>query len=184
MKTRFFLVGIMALACVSIVNAYDDDDARDALRTTIESINGSLDELRSSVRSADNQNVKNLNKLRTYDEALSNRIEELQVTVSNLQAKVDRMGRKGNKTDELATPDKHGFAIASDDNSNVALWITIPIIMAICGFLFWYLGQEGLSHRQSITRVQNITSAHVADGNMIPEPPFARIQIARHSFDI
>lgn len=136
MKTRFFLVGIMALACVSIVNAYDDDDARDALRTTIESINGSLDELRSSVRSADNQNVKNLNKLRTYDEALSNRIEELQVTVSNLQAKVDRMGRKGNKTDELATPDKHGFAIASDDNSNVALWITIPIVMAICGFLF------------------------------------------------
>ena len=126
MKTNFFLAGIMVLAYVPFVNAYNDNDARKALRTTtdgiirrydniIDGVNRRLDELRSST------NKK--------DEALNRRIDELQASVSKLQKRVDSLWEKG-----ATNLDK------ADTKANVALWITIPIVMVVCGILclaFW-----------------------------------------------
>ena len=136
MKTRFFWACVIALACVPLANAYNDNDARKALRTTIDGINRSLDDLRSSADRTDTR-INDLSDSTTKsDKVLSSRIEELQVSVNKLQARVDSLwekgatnleniGRKGDKTDIKA---------------NVALWTTILIVMVICGILclaFW-----------------------------------------------
>ena len=136
MKTRFFWACVIAIACVPLANAYNDNDARKALRTTIDGINRSLDDLRSSADRTDAR-IKDLSDSTTKsDKALNDRIEELQASVNKLQTKVDRLWEKG--ATNLETIGRKGDK--TDIKANVALWITIPIVMVICSilcFAFW-----------------------------------------------
>ena len=127
----------MVLAYVPFVNAYNDNDARKALRTTISEINDNIDNLRASAARDDealsSRINKSLDELRTSiakkDKDLSSRIDELQASVNELQERVDSLWEKG-----ATNLDK------TDIKANVALWITIPIVMVICGILclaFW-----------------------------------------------
>lgn len=136
MKTRFFWACVISLACVPLANAYNHNDAREALRTTIDGINTRLDDLRSCT-DKNNARINDLHASTTKsDNVLSNRIEVLQASVNELQAKVDSLWEKG--ATDLETIGRKGDK--TDIKANVALWITIPIVMVICSilcFAFW-----------------------------------------------
>jgi len=137
MKTRFLWACIIALVYAPLVNAYNHDDARYALQSTIDDINsrisgiqGEIVSVRESVASGDatlnDQIKKRLDELR---DSTTKRIDELQASVSNLQAKVDSLWENG-----ATSLDK------TNVKANVALWITIPVVLVVCGILclvFW-----------------------------------------------
>ena len=125
MKAKFFWAYIIVLVFSPFVNASPD---RDDMKYT--------DKLVNEVR---NYLVEKHNKLVGAVDERTKQIEELEVSVNKLQERVDRLekdvkdlknigqniGLKGDQTDIKA---------------NVALWITIPIVMVICGVLclaFW-----------------------------------------------
>lgn len=128
MKTRFFWACVMALACVLPANAYNDNDARNALRTTIDRIDRFIADLGSAT--ADNS---------TTFKSLKSQIDEIRSSVRKLQESVDGLEKDvANLKNTVRKGDQKGDQ--TDIKANVALWITIPIVMVICSILcltFW-----------------------------------------------
>lgn len=126
MKTRFFWTCAMALVLSPFVKAEWGDKAYSDRRLSEE-----IRPIKRDINSLTEGTSSNTKAIK----ALNERIQKLESDVSRLQGKVDSLekgatnletiGRKGDKTDIKA---------------NVALWITIPIVMVICGVLglaFW-----------------------------------------------
>ncbi len=125
MKARFFLLFVTIFTVSQFAKAESDKAYSDRrLSEEIRPIRRDINSLTEGTSS----NTKAI-------KALNERIQKLESDVSRLQGKVDSLekgatnletiGRKGDKTDIKA---------------NVALWITIPIVMVICSilcFAFW-----------------------------------------------
>jgi len=125
MKARFFLLFVTIFTVSQFAKAESDKAYSDRrLSEEIRPIKRDINSLTEGTSS----NTKAI-------KALNERIQKLESDVSRLQGKVDSLekgatnletiGRKGDKTDIKA---------------NVALWITIPIVIVICGVLglaFW-----------------------------------------------
>lgn len=122
MKTRHLLTCVMILACAPLANAYNDNDARKAVQPTINTINERLNRLQSSTAKTDDDLSRQIKELRDSVSELQNKVDGLWKTgATNLE----NIGRKGDKADIKA---------------NVALWISVPIVMVICGvvcLVFW-----------------------------------------------
>ena len=125
MKTKFFWAYIIVLVFSSFVNASPD---KDDMKYTDEKVT----ELRNYLVKYHNMLVENVNGKKVQ-------IEELQKSVKELQARVDRVdGLREKGAANLETVGRKGDI--TDIKANVALWITIPIVMVICGilcFAFW-----------------------------------------------
>ena len=125
MKARFFLL-FVAIFTVSPFakaerdKAYSDRRLSEEIRPIKDDIN-SLTEGTSSNTKAIKTLKERIQKLESDVNRLQNRVDSLEKGATNLES----ISRKGDKTDIKA---------------NVALWITIPIVMVICGVLglaFW-----------------------------------------------
>lgn len=125
MKTRYFWICVMVFVLSPFAKAESDRDYSD--RRLSEEIRP----IKLNINTLTGGTTNNTRAIK----ALTARIKKLESDVSRLQGKVDSLekratnletiGRKGDKTDIKA---------------NVALWITIPIVMVICGVLglaFW-----------------------------------------------
>lgn len=69
-------------------------------------------------------------------EALNDRIQKLESDVSSLQKKVDSLRDKGAKNIDALDSKVQG----TGRNANIALWISLSIVLSICGTLclvFW-----------------------------------------------
>lgn len=67
--------------------------------------------------------------------ALNERIQKLESDVSRLQEKVDILEKGAKNLDALDTKVK-----GTDRNANIALWISLSIVLSVCGILclvFW-----------------------------------------------
>jgi hypothetical protein len=68
--------------------------------------------------------------------ALNERIQKLELDVSSLQKKVDSLWDKGSKNINALDSKVQG----TGRNANIALWISLSIVLSICGTLclvFW-----------------------------------------------
>ena len=122
MKAKFFWVYIIVLVFSPFVIASPD---RDDMKYT----DGKVKKVRDEW-------VESHNKLVEVVDEKTVQIKELQASVNELQAKVDSLWEKG--ATNLETIGRKGDK--TDIKANVALWITIPIVMVICGVLglaFW-----------------------------------------------
>ena len=122
MKTRHLLTCVMILACAPHAIAYNDNDARMAVQPTISTINERLNKLQESTAKSDDD--------------LDRQIKELRASVSELQSKVDGLWKKG--ATNLENIGRKGDK--ADIKANVALWISVPIVMVICSvvcLVFW-----------------------------------------------
>lgn len=136
MKTRFFWAYIIVLVFSPFVIASPDRDDMKYTDGKVKKVRDEWVESHNKLVEVVDEKTVQIKELQASvnksDKVLNNRIEELQASVNELQAKVESLwekgatiGRKGDKTDIKA---------------NVALWITIPIVMVICGvlgFAFW-----------------------------------------------
>ena len=125
MKTRYFRICVMVLVLSPFAKAESDKDYSDRR------LSEEIGPIKSNIRRLIDGIGRHTEAINTLNE----RIQRLESDVSRLQGKVDSLekgatnletiGRKGDKTDIKA---------------NVALWITIPIVMVICSilcFAFW-----------------------------------------------
>ena len=126
MKARFFLLFVTIFTVSQFAKAEWGDKAYSDRRLSEE-----IRPIKRDINSLTEGTSSNTKAIKVLNE----RIQKLESDVSSLQKKVDSLekgvknletiGRKGDKTDIKA---------------NVALWITIPIVMVICGVLglaFW-----------------------------------------------
>ncbi len=126
MKARFFLLFVTIFTVSQFAKAESDKVYSD--RRLSEAISPIKYDINSwtKVTSSNTKEIKVLNE----------RIQKLESDVSSLQEKVDSLWKKG--ATNLETIGRKGDK--TDIKANVALWITIPIVMVICGVLglaFW-----------------------------------------------
>ena len=126
MKARFFLLFVTIFTVSQVAKAewgdkaYSDRRLSEEIRPIKHDIN-SLTEGTSSNTKAIKALNERIQKLESDVNRLQKRVDSLEKGATNLES----IGRKGDKTDIKA---------------NVALWITIPIVMVICSilcFAFW-----------------------------------------------
>lgn len=126
MKTRFFCTCVMALVLSPFVKAewgdkaYSDRRLSEEIRPIKHDINSLTEGTSSNTKAIKTLNER-IQKLESDVNRLQKRVDSLEKGATNLES----IGRKGDKTDIKA---------------NVALWITIPIVMVICcvlGLAFW-----------------------------------------------
>lgn len=126
MKTRYFWICVMVFVLSPFAKAESNKDYSDRrLSEEIEPIKRIINSLNEGTRS-NTEAIK----------ALTERIQKLESDVSSLQKNVDSRWKKG--VTNLETIGRKGDK--TDIKANVALWITIPIVMVICGVLglaFW-----------------------------------------------
>ena len=116
-KKRLLLACVMIFACATHAIAYNDNDAREAVQPAINTINERLDKLESSTTQADDD--------------LNMQVKELRASVRELQSKVDSLWKTG--ATNLETIGRKGDK--ADIKANVALWISVPIVMLVCGVI-------------------------------------------------
>ena len=126
MKTIHLLACVMIFACVPACSPYNDNDndndARKAVQPAINTINERLNRLQASTAKTDDD--------------LNRQIKELRASVNELQSKVDGLWKTG--ATNLENIGRKGDV--ADLKANVALWISVPIVMVICGvvcLVFW-----------------------------------------------
>lgn len=122
MKAKFFWTYIIVLVFSPFVIASPDSD-------DMKYTDGKVKKVRDEW-------VESHNKLVEVVDEKTVQIKELQASVNELQAKVDSLWKKG--ATNLETIGRKGDK--TDIKANVALWITIPIVMVICSilcFAFW-----------------------------------------------
>ena len=122
MKAKFFWTYIIVLVFSPFVIASPDGD-------DMEYTDNKVLEVRNFLVGIHNDLVLVVDKH-------SAQIEELKASVKELQARVDSLWEKG--ATNLETIGRKGDK--TDIKANVALWITIPIVMVICSilcFAFW-----------------------------------------------
>lgn len=129
MKAKFFWAYIIVLVFSPFVNASPDRDDMTYTDNKVQEVRGYLVE-------AHNNLVSVVDKHSVQIEELQASVKELQASVNKLQARVDSLWEKG--VTNLETIGRKGDK--TDIKANVALWITIPIVMVICSilcFAFW-----------------------------------------------
>ena len=126
MKARFFLLFVTIFTVSQFAKAESDKDYSD--RRLSEAINP----IKSDIRDLTEGIGNHTETIRT----LTERIKRLETDVSNLQQEIDSLWNKGAKNfDDLDTKVK-----GTDRNANIALWISLSIVLSVCGILclvFW-----------------------------------------------
>ena len=127
MKTRFFWTCFIALVLSPFAKAEWGDKAYSDRRISeeIRPIKHNISSL-TEVISSNTKAIK----------ALNERIQKLESDVSRLQKKVDSLWDKGAKNLDALDNKVKG----TDRNANIALWISLSIVLSVCGILclmFW-----------------------------------------------
>ena len=126
MKRKFFWAGVLVLVLSPFAKAESDKAYSDRrLSEEIEPIKCGI----NSLTEAASSNTKAI-------KALNERIQKLESDVSSLQKKVDRLWDKGAKNLDALDNKVKG----TDRNANIALWISLSIVLSVCGTLclvFW-----------------------------------------------
>jgi hypothetical protein len=129
MKAKFFWTYIIVLVFSSFVIASPD---RDDMKYTDRKVK----DLRDEWKYHNDLLVDAVNEKKAQIEGLQASVKGLQASVEELQARVDSLWKKEAKN--LETIGRKGDK--TDIKANVALWITIPIVIVICSilcFAFW-----------------------------------------------
>lgn len=127
MKARFFLLFVTIFTVSQFAKAEWGDKAYSDRRLSEE-----ISPIKCDINSLTKDTSSNTKAIKVLNE----RIQKLESDVSSFQKKVDSLWEKG--ATNLETIDRKGDK--TDIKANVALWITIPIVMVICGVLglaFW-----------------------------------------------
>ena len=121
MKAKFFWAYIIVLVFSPFVNASPDRDDMKYTDKKVQEVRDYLVEAHNDLVRVVDKHSAQIEKLQASVNKLQERVDSLEKSATNLET----IGRKGDKTDIKA---------------NVALWITIPIVMVICSILcltFW-----------------------------------------------
>ena len=121
MKAKFFWAYIIVLVFSPFVNASPDREDMKYTDKKVQEVRDYLVEAHNDLVRVVDKHSAQIEKLQASVNKLQERVDSLEKSATNLET----IGRKGDKTDIKA---------------NVALWITIPIVMVICSilcFAFW-----------------------------------------------
>ena len=128
MKARFFLACVIALAYAPFANAYNDDQAREALQPTVDAIKVRQEKTDSDINDCLARLASLDTKARHHAEEMQNlkgEILALTNAVADISVKVESVGKEVAKANAKA---------------NVTIWIAVVFalfLLVFCCLVFW-----------------------------------------------